>query len=569
VDIKNSTILKTINDFSLTEKFIFYVLSLIFLVTGLGMILMSTEMFFKTAPAYGGSLNEGIIGYPRYINPLLNITEPGRDITSLIYAGLLKQDRDGKLREELAESYTISPDGLTYDVYLKKNIKFHDGKPLLADDVLFTIEKAKDQEIKSSEFINWQGVIASKVNDYQIRFQLRTAYSPFIYNLTLGILPKHIWEKITNDQFSFSSYNYEPIGAGPYKFLELRRDQEGLPLYYELRANNDYVDGKPFIEKLNIRFYKNNNDAINALKNGTINSIGGLSPDNLKNINLSDKEIISTELLRNFAVFINQNQSPILVNKEVRQALDRATDRQKIIDWVLHGYGSKEYSPVPSKILSSTTLGNSGDNEEEKSRIENARQILIDAGWKLNEQGIMEKVIDKATTTLSFTLTTSDNHELTQTAELLKEMWGKIGAKITVKIYDSNALNQTIIRPRKYEALLFGIVVGQDVDLYPFWHSSQRNDPGLNVAMYTNLRADRALENLRNATSTESRQAAFLDFNAEIMKDIPAIFLYSPKYIYIVPKKLSGISNYPMESSHNRFDDFEKLYIQKKKILNI
>jgi peptide/nickel transport system substrate-binding protein len=179
---------------------------------------------------------------------------------------------------------------------------------------------------------------------------------------------------------------------------------------------------------------------------------------------------------------------------------------------------------------------------------------------------VMEKKLNKATTTLAFTLSTSDNPELLETADLLKETWGKIGVKVTIEKYDAATLNQTIIRPRKYDALLFGEVIGRDIDLYPFWHSSQRNDPGLNVALYANIKADKALENARKANSDEERLAAYKNLNSEIVKDVPAVFLYSPQYIYVVPKKLQGVSSSEIETPQDRFDGIEKKYIEEKKV---
>lgn len=573
MSIKDSPIIRRIKDFSLTEKIAFYIFALLFVTTGLGLLLRTTDGLFVSVPATGGSLSEGIIGYPRYINPVLNITESGRDLSSLIYAGLLKENGDGTLEPDLAESYNVSADGLIYDVYLKKDLTFHDGTPVTADDVLFTIDKVKDVNLKSPEYVNWQGVTATKVDDYHIQFMLRTAYTPFAYNLTLGILPKHIWQNINDDQFSFSTYNYEPIGAGPYQFVDLKRDSDGLPLYYELKAFKNYASGAPYIQNIAFYFFKDAETALLSLKSGRIDSVGGVSQDDLKDFNLSgSEEVKAFDLLRTFAVYLNQNQSEVLVNKEVRQALDASVDRKEIIDWVLGGYGTPVYSPVPSDLLATSTIEDNNATstaEDDDARIQSAREILTDNGWTPGDDGVLQKKTSNGTTTLAFTLSTSDNQDLKETADLLKETWEKLGAKVDVQTYDSATLNQDVIRPRKYEALLFGEVVGHDADLYPFWHSSQRNDPGLNVAMYTNIKADKALEEERSATTTEDKMEAYSDFNDEIMKDIPAVFLYSPQYLYVVPRTLQGFSSNEIEAPEDRFNDIEKEYVRERKVLKI
>jgi peptide/nickel transport system substrate-binding protein len=564
LSLKDTPVIKIINDLSLTEKTIFYILLLIFIVSGFGLIFKQANSFFEAVPLHGGSLEEGIVGYPRYINPLLSIVNSGRDINALVFAGLFREGENGRLINDLAESYEISEDGRTYNVFLKKNLKFHDGTPLTADDVVFTVEKAKDPFIKSPEFANWQGIAVAKVDDHHVQFILPSAYPPFLQNLTLGIMPQHIWENLNAEEFAFSRHNNEPIGAGPYKLIGIEQNSNNI--IYRFRAFDQYALGKPYIENINIHAFKDLAGLEDALRRGEINSAGGLSPSKIEGLNLNGKEVKTMNLLRTFAVFFNQNQSPVLLNKEVRQALNLAVDRQKIIEEVLKGYGQKQYSPVPSHLLSDSSISQT-DNENYESRVNNARKILTDNGWVPNADGIMEKNVRNGTTTLAFTLTTSDNEELKEAAFLIEEMWEEIGANAEVEVHEASALNQSIIRPRKYEALLFGEVLGPEIDLYPFWHSSQRNDPGLNIAMYTSLNADRALEKARVATDNDRLLEAYREFNREVMEDVPAVFLYSPQYVYVVPKKLQGFSSTILEGGEFRFNMLQKSYLEEKRVL--
>jgi peptide/nickel transport system substrate-binding protein len=202
-----------------------------------------------------------------------------------------------------------------------------------------------------------------------------------------------------------------------------------------------------------------------------------------------------------------------------------------------------------------------------------AQKILTDKGWKLGEDNIFikETKSGKKTETqrLSFSISTSNIPELKKTAEILKDTWTKLGADVSVQIFEPSDLTQKVIRPRKYDSLLFGNVIGRDLDIYPFWHSSERNDPGLNIALYTNLKADKALETLRNTSDESKRQAAFDTFRNEVSTDIPAIFLYSPGYIYATNKYVQNIQLQNMTSISERFMNIDKWYMHTERIWKI
>ena len=202
--------------------------------------------------------------------------------------------------------------------------------------------------------------------------------------------------------------------------------------------------------------------------------------------------------------------------------------------------------------------------------MEKAKALLEKNGWKLNETGIYQKTdAKKNKTLLSFSISTGDALELKETAYLLQRQWQKLGAEVEVKIFEIGDLNQNIIRPRKYDSLLFGEIIGKDFDLYPFWHSSGRNSPGLNIALYTNIKVDKLLENLRKTNSKTERETAFESFNKEIGNDMPAIFTYSPYFIYIVPKKVHDIRLGTLTNPSERFSDIHLWYIETNNVWKI
>ena len=177
--------------------------------------------------------------------------------------------------------------------------------------------------------------------------------------------------------------------------------------------------------------------------------------------------------------------------------------------------------------------------------------------------------VGKETQKLAFSLVTSDVPELRESAELLKAAWEKLGVEVRVQIFESGDLNQNVIRPRKFDALLFGEIIGRDLDLFAFWHSSQRNDPGLNIAMYTNSKVDKLLEEARRATDVKSRLAQYESAILAIRADAPAIFLYSPEFIYVLPEKIRGVTLRRTTTPSERFLDIEKWYINTEKVWDV
>ncbi|MEK7213870.1 MAG: ABC transporter substrate-binding protein [Patescibacteria group bacterium] len=554
-------ILSILHSFSATEKVIFSFLILIALVSALIMAWEVNRMFLVPIPAHGGSLTEGIVGLPRSINPVLAFSDADRDLSTLIYSGLMKYNH-GVLVNDLAEKYSISEDGLVYTFILKDNIYFHDGKPLTTDDIEFTIQKIQDSVLKSPKRADWANVIIKKISPSEIQFILKQPYSPFLSNTTIGILPKHIWKNVDADQFIFSQYNIEPIGSGPYKLKDIKRDAGGIPQSYDLVSFNKYYDNEAYISSFTIFFYPNEKDLIEAFNNGKVESIASISPpEAVKIASSTNARILDTPLPRIFGVFFNQNNAPVLANKEVRQALNMSIDKKKIVEKVLLGYGISMDSPIPIGIIENAT--------STPSNKDRAKELLAKSGWLINKDGILEKKDKKSTQILEFSITTADSPDLKQVAEIVKSEWESIGAKVAIKIFEYGDLSQNIIKTRKYDSLLFGEFIGKDLDLYAFWHSSQRNSPGLNVSMYVNSKADKLLEDARAASDENTKKNIYESFNKIIQDEVPAVFLYSPEYMYIVPKKVQGFQFGPISTPSDRFYNLNKWYIATDNVWQI
>lgn len=551
---------RSIHSFGPASKIIFFALVIVFSLTSLKLLWHIQKTFTVEIPSYGGSFSEGLVGSPRFINPVLAIGDTDKDLVEIIYSGLLKHSGAEDFEGDLSDSLLVSEDGLVYDFHIRENAVFHDGKPVTSDDVIFTIERILDPVIKSPKRANWEGIAIEKIGEHNIRFILRKPYSMFKEIATIGILPKHIWQNVTSEEFPFSEFNISPIGSGPFKIKSLKRNSGGIPVNIILESNKNYSLGKPLIKSISFKFFSNESDLIKAFDNKEIDSIGNISQISARKIALDNKTVVSS-LPRIFGVFFNQNQAGVFLNKEVREALDILAPRKKMVDEILMGFGSSIDGPTPSqKYIQEKT---------QEELLEESKNLLLDAGWKPNEEGILEKKKGSDTISLRFSLSTSEVPELKKAAEILKEEWEKLGAQIDIKVFEISDLNQNVIRTRKYDALLFGEVVGSEGDLYPFWHSSQRNDPGLNVALYANITTDKLLEEIRGAGNKEIIKQKREQVVEEIKKDTPAVFLFSPDFVYVPATKIQNISLKPISFPNDRFQDIEKLFIETDRVWTI
>lgn len=554
--------------FGATEKTIFAILALIAVTAAFYMLWNINKSFMVPVPAHGGEHIEGVVGFPRFINPVLALTDTDRDLTALIYSGLMKYE-DGKLVPDLARSYTLSDDGLVYTFILKDNVKFHDGTPVTSDDIEFTIQKAQDATLKSPRRAAWEGITIEKVDARQIKFILKKQYTPFLDNTTIGILPKHIWKNVEgSDQFTFSQYNVEPIGSGPYRIDSIARDNGGLPRSYKLVPYPRYSTTAPYISTITVQFYPNEKNLIDALSQGNIQSIHGISPKEAATIATNQKNLTvdRAALPRIFGVFFNQSQAPVLANKEVRQALNIAVDRGAIVDEVLNGYGIAIDSPLPSSIATASKILSIASSTD---RIAEGKAILEKAGWTVDSNGVYVKKSKTSTQVLSFAISTTNAPELKRAAEIVADQWKKLGADVSVRVFESGDLSQNIIRPRRFDALLFGEVIGRDLDLYGFWHSSQRSGTGLNIATYLNSKADKLLEDARVESDEADRIAKYREFESIVRDDVPAVFLYSPDFIYVIPKTLKGVEIKDLTMAADRWNNVRNWYIRTDNVWKI
>mgnify|MGYP001613485319 CR=1 FL=1 len=515
------------------------------------------------APDSGGSYSEAVVGEPHYLNPLLaSSNEADRDLTTLIFSGLVKHNEQGEIVPDLAESYKVSNDGKTYEFILKPNLLWPDGEPFTSDDVVFTVNLIKDPKYQSPLKNNWQGVKAEKVDERKVVIRLPVEYTPFLENATVGILPKHLWSQVQPQNFLLTQLNIKPVGLGQYQVRKITKNAAGSIRSLELSPNPNYPE-KANIQRLIVRFYENQEDVINAYRRRQIDGFALSSAREMDDLKPS-LNLYRLKLPRYFAVFFNQDKSPALKEANVRQALAYAADRDGIVREILKSEAQTQYGPFPHGLLSIKE-----PDQKYEFNLEKAENVLEKNKWKRSEEsGLREKKLsgDKNPSPLELTLTTTDWPELTQVASILKRDWEKIGVRVNLDVVPVAAVQSQIIRPREYQALLFGEVLGLNPDPFSFWHTTQRKDPGLNLALYSDKRVDGLLETARQNATADERVVKYERFQNILMDDAPAVFIYSPNYIYAVSNKVKGIAAEAVNTPSQRFENINKWYIETKRV---
>ncbi|HEV8601677.1 MAG TPA: ABC transporter substrate-binding protein [Patescibacteria group bacterium] len=536
------------------------ILASVFLLSGAFIMMGNFSASEGNLPDFGGEHVEGLVGQPRFINPVLaTASAVDTDLSRIIYAQLLKFDKDLNLTADLAlEMPAVSPDLKTYTLKLKPNLKWQDGKPLLADDVVFTIQTIQNSEYESPLRSNWSRVKVEKIDDLTVVFTLREVSASFMTNFALGILPKHIWENLSPSNFRLSDDNLKPVGSGPFIVREIKKTPDGTIKSITLKSNDNYYQGRPYLNRVTFKFYPDYDGLLNAYQSKDINALGYLPFDKKAFLDVSDKfNQYLINLPQYQAVFFNLSKSSAVTDKSVRQALWLTTQRQQIIDDVYLGFAKPAYGPI--------LPGNLGYNpkvaEMTHNNLDEATQILNKGGW----------VLDPATNTrvknkkpLEFNLVTNNFVLNVKTAQILQEYWSKIGATIHLVIVSPSDLEQQYIRPRNFDALLFAENTGADPDPFSYWHSSQAKDPGLNFSGFSNAEADKLLTAGHQTNDVNVRNQNYQQFQLIITDAIPAVFLDSAVFVYNVPKKVKGMEFTTIIHPSERFWNIQNWYINTK-----
>jgi peptide/nickel transport system substrate-binding protein len=569
-----------------------------------------TRSHLKIMPVAGGQYIEGLVGSPLHINPLYStLNDADGDIGRLIYSSLFKYDGNGELVGDLAEGYEISDDGKKYTVKIRNGVRWHNGEKLSANDVVFTFEAIKNPAYNSPLRPAFNGVEIAEEDEQTVVFSISEKYAPFLGLLTFGILPESVWGEIAPESATLAESNLKPVGSGPFEFKSFVKDKSGSLKSYTLAANKDYYGGKPYLKEIVFKFYADSTEALGALND---NSVDGLSliarEDENSLIARNSLNLWKLSLPKVKAIFFNQEKNSFLKDAKVRQALSFAAPRAEIIDKIMGGEARPATGPLPD-----SNFAYNGQLEKYDFNLEKAEALLAGAGWKKEtitkeEIEVLAAKRDKATTSkevlsaeekkkiefgagvwlvreekpaakttakttakesappvksyLSINLTVVDDEENGGIGELIKSSWEKIGVKTKLVKISAKDIQAGAVKPKNYEALLFSQVVGNDPDVYVFWHSSQAAAGGFNLANYKNEEADKMLEEGRLISNREERIADYRKFQEIVNKDAPAVFLFSPYYNYIQNKKIKGFAVKSIAQPADRFAGVNDWYLK-------
>ena len=564
--IPNPDQLKQLPKFLNKQEKLHMIIALVILIVSSSVI--SWRFYIKNSiaiPNYGGAYTEGMVGVPNLVNPILATSDVDRDLTKLIFSGLMKQDGENQLIPDLASGYTIDAEQTTYTFELRDDLRWHDGKPIIADDILFTINSIKNSEYKSPFKNSFNGVAIQVINDQTIQFKLEKPFAPFLSILTIGIIPEHLWYSIPAFGANLADLNTKPIGSGPFKFKSLTRESSGNIKSYVLESNDNYHLDQAYIEELHFKFYPDFLTAVTALQNKNVDGLIYLPKEYKEDIKNSKVSLHNLQFPQYTSLFFNPKNNNLLTNNSFRGALALAIDKQRILNEVLYGDGQIIHTPILPGLLGYNSDFKAADYNPNK-----AKEILDDLDWPMPSEGeFRSQTKNDEIIELKVKLTTIDQTENVKIASIIQASWQAIGIKTELDIVSKDKIKKDTIETRDYEILIFGQVVNTSSGPYPFWHSSQNVHPGLNLSIMANKDIDDYLDIIRNAKNEEASLEPLQKFQEKLLELNFAIFLYNPTYTYPTADKLKGMEDLKfINLPADRFNNITSWYIKTKRILS-
>lgn len=548
------------------KRFAFGWLALVALLA-FGAILQTLNLsnYYQTArPAPGGMYNEGIVGTYSNANPLFATGSVDVAMSRLIFAGLLTYNDQNELTGDLASGYTVDPSGRHYVVTLKHGLTWQDGKPLTANDVVFTYHLIQNPDVGSPLAQSWQGITVTAPNDYTVDLTLRGAFSAFAYNLTTGILPEHLLSKVPASQLRSDRFNtLNPVGAGSFAWQAIQpattTDPAKAVSLIALKPFTHYAGGAPKLAGFVLHTYGSKAAMINAFQKRDITAMAGLNQVPAKLAKQHDVHAMSFNSTAAVMSFF-KTSSGVLADAHVRQALVKGTDTTAIIRKLNYS------TTAVDEPLLQGQLGYDPAYKQASYDPAAARAALDAAGWVKGSNGIRAK----AGQSLAFHLYAEDTIENRAVSDELVSYWKALGADVTPVLQSSTDF-QTTIEFHSYDALLYGISIGVDPDVFAYWDSSQadiRSTSRLNFSEYNSPTADSALEAGRTRLDPVLRAIKYKPFLQAWQTDTPALGLYQPRFLYITRGPVYGLNNHTLNNISDRYNSVAKWEIHTVKVTN-
>jgi len=483
----------------------------------------------------GGTYTEAAVGTVQTLNPLLPESATADDINRLIFSGLTRYNSRRQHVPDLATSWDISPDGKTYTFHLRHNVKWHDGVPFTSADVAFTLTAIQNPDSRSPLASSWQGVTCDTPDDYTVVMKLPQPLDSFLDSTTVGIVPRHLLENVEPSQLREADFNQNPVGTGPFRLKDFAPSAKEI----ELTANSNYYFGKPKIDEFMFKFYDTPAQTLTAYAARQVTSPGRIEPE----IALQARSAVGlteyTFTLPEETTLFFATDDSTLKDKNLRLILSRSIDRSAVMQQATTGQGVVVTQP----ILPGQT-GYTNQYDPGKLSPTAAKKALAAAGYKSGQ--------------LHLKLVTLKDSPLELAAKNIQHQWASLGIDLKVTAVDGTELQQTYMRPRNFQMLLYGMNLGSDPDVYSFWHSSQAKDPGVNLSGYSNPDADAALESGRVKSDPLVREGKYQEFLKDWDADAPAAVLYESTYVYATSSDVSGIMARRLVEPSDRFYGVER-----------
>lgn len=559
-------LLKRFGRLAPVRRFVFAWLGLLFLLI-IGLIVQNLALsgyYQSLKPVPGGIYNEGVHGRFTNASPLYATNDADSTVSHLVFAGLLTSDDRGHIVGDLAKDYKVDDHGTTYTVHLRPHLTWQDGRPLTSRDVVFTYQLIQNPDTQSPLQSSWQGIDVSAPDDHTVVFKLPDALAAFPYNLTNGIVPQHLLAGIPPADMRSAEFNtVKPVGAGPFAWQAIQVDGDGNPKNAQeqiaLTPFAGYHAGKPKLQKFVVQIFASEQQLIEAFKDKQLTGVAGLNqpPQQV----LHDKSVIQHNLtLRAATMVFFKTTSGILADQQVRQALVQATDVPQIVRQL--GYTTRE---VKEPLLMGQ-LGYDPSFAQPPFDLKAAQAKLQADGWIAGKDGIRTKTGQP----MVFSLAAANTPENKLVTKRLQQQWGALGVKLNVQLQNSSDFQSTLTY-HSYDAILNGISIGVDPDVFVYWDSSQadiRSSHRLNLSEYKNPAADAALEAGRTRIDSGLRVIKYKPFLQAWQQDAPAIGLYQPRLLYLTNGPVAGLSDNPISTPTDRFINVQNWEIREAKVTN-
>ena len=506
-------------------------------------------------PAYGGTYVEGVAGVPQYLNPVIAATDVDEDVSRLAFSGLTRYDQTGAIVADLASTFHTESDGRIWTFDIREDATWHDGQPVTADDVVFTVKLLQDRGYVGPYSDAFRGVTVDRIAPRTVRFTLPDVYGPFADSTTVPLLPFHLLGNVPYGELSRQPFNSSPIGTGPFRVTEVDARQIVL-----LRNDDFYrtrpARGRPYLDKVILRFYPDPTEALLALSRGEIDGVGGLSSQDAERARSLKGAVLYSLPTDNFvSLFLNVRPDRVVFrDRQVRQAIATAIDRGRVLSLAADGRGT-----VADEFVPSSSWAYVKDVAKYTFSTEDATALLDQADWKDHDG---DGIRDKGGQKLAFTISTSDEPARLAAATEIQRDLNAVGMSVTVKSMPFGQLVDSVARQRSFDALLVEIAVSGDPDPYTFFHSTEVNDPGHNFSGFSTLPIDRALEAARRTFDEAARRELYATVFQAISKEVPIVYLYFSDYLYAQSRQVQGLRIAPLTDPRERFWNIEDWYVK-------